>query len=83
MKQAINFRLSKQAITVLSLLAESLELSKTEILERALQSYFELHNAEQHSPLMAFAGILSNEDADDMLKSIYNSRIDTDKEIDL
>lgn len=83
MKQAINFRLSKHSITVLSSLAESLDLSKTEIMERALQAYFEIESAQRHSPLMEFAGILSNEDADVMLESIYSSRIDTDREIDL
>jgi hypothetical protein len=83
MKQAINFRLSQHAITVLSLLAESLELPKTEIVERALQSYFEMNSPTQHSPLMAFAGILNDEDADDMLKSIYSSRTNTDRDIDL
>lgn len=83
MKQAINFRLSKRSTTVLSLLSESLELSKTAIVERALQLYFERENAERHSPLMEFAGILSNDDADDMLDVIYSSRMNTDREIDL
>ncbi len=83
MKQAINFRLSKHSITVLSLLSESLELSKTEIVERALQHYLDTQSAEEHSPLMAFAGILSDDDADDMLDAIYSNRINTDKEIDL
>lgn len=83
MKQAMNFRLSRHSITVLSLLSESLELSKTDILERALQTYFEITRAERHSPLMEFAGILSNKDADDMLEAIYTSRIDSDKDVDL
>lgn len=83
MKQAINFRLSKQTITILSLLSESLKLSKTEIVERALQHYFDIQSVDEHSPLMAFAGIISDDDADGMLDAIYSSRINTDKDIDL
>lgn len=83
MKQSVNFRLSEQSITVLSLLSESLELSKTEIVERALQRYFEKKKAEAHSPLMQFAGILNDDDANEMLDSIYSSRIDTEEDIDL
>lgn len=83
MKQAINFRLSKHSITVLSVLAQRLELTKTEIVEKALQAYFEKEYVEQHSPLMAFAGILSNDDADDMLQAIYSSRTDTERDLDL
>lgn len=83
MKQAINFRLSKHSITVLSLLAESLELSKTAVMEKALQQYFERESAVRHSPLMEFAGILSDNDANDMLETIYHNRMNSDREIDL
>lgn len=78
MKQSINFRLSKHSITVLSSLSESLELSKTDILERALQTYYEITCTEPDSPLMKFAGILGSKDAEDMLEAIYTSRIDSD-----
>ncbi len=73
MKQAINFRLSKHSIMVLSLLAQSLELTKTEIMERALQAFFEKESVAEHSPLMAFAGILNKKDADDMLAAMYST----------
>lgn len=70
MKRTVNFRLSNQATTILSLLSDSLELSKTEIVERALLRYFE----SNQSPISQFAGILNNDDADAMLKSILDVR---------
>ena len=39
MKQAVNFRLSHQAIIALSMLEKSLHTSKTAIIEQALRLY--------------------------------------------
>lgn len=83
MKQPRNFRLSKQANTVLNNLASQLQLSKTEIVERALLRYYERKKNEPISPLMEFAGILSESDADDMLSSIHENRQSKDDDIEL
>lgn len=73
MKHAVNFRLSKQAITTLSLLEKKMHTSKTDIIERALQSYAKKKIANQDT-LMRYAGMLNQQEADDMLENIKSSR---------
>ena len=83
MKQAMNFRLSQQANTVLSELTNRLQLSKTEIIERALMRYYERKKKQAVSPLMEFAGILSSKEADFLLESIHESRLSKEDDIEL
>ncbi len=83
MKRAMNFRLSKQAVSMLFSLSETLEMTKTEIVEDALQKYFEKSKLGQHSPLSEFAGTLDDADANQMLESIYSDRVNKDKDIKL
>ena len=73
MKQVVNFRLSNKTNTMLLLLAKKKSLSKTEIVEKAINSYAESALNEKH-PLSEFAGILSDKDADDMLHAIRTDK---------
>ena len=83
MKQPMNFRLSNQANTVLTDLSNALQLSKTEIVERALMRYYKIKKKTPVSPLMQFAGTLSSDEADELLTSIHENRLSKDDEIDL
>lgn len=82
MKKAMNFRLNTKSITLLSSLSEDLHMSKTDILERAIQ-YYAIKKMRQQSKILEFAGILTDKEADDMLKTIKSSRHNKDEEIDL
>ena len=73
MKQAVNFRLSRQSIATLAMLEKKLHTSKTAIIEQALQNYAKKKIANQDT-LMSYAGILSEHEADDMLHIIKSSR---------
>ncbi len=75
MKHTSNFRLSSQAIAALSMLAEKLHMSKTDIVEHAIAEY-SLHYTNH--PLLKFAGTLSEKEADIMLNTIYSSRKNKD-----
>ena len=80
MKQAMNFRFSNQARTTLTILSKKLQVSKTALLEQALQFYAK-KNLPKKNNLLECAGIMNDEDADQMLKEIRSSR--RNKQIDL
>jgi len=75
MKQPTNFRLNKQSMVVISMLAEKLGVSKTDVVERAIAHFG--HHLEHH-PLLAFAGTLHDNEADAMIEEIYASRQNKD-----
>ncbi len=62
MKQAMSFRFSNRTITRLSVLSKKLHLSKTDILERAINCYAKRQIRSQ-SDLIEFAGVFSEEAA--------------------
>lgn len=80
MKQVVNFRLNSQTINVLSILEKKLHTSRTSIVEKAIQFYAKKELSSQQA-LLKFAGTLSSEDADTMLESINNNKLN--KEIDI
>ena len=82
MKQAMNFRLSSQAVATLSELEKKLHTSKTAVIEQALSSYAstKLH---MNQPLLKFAGILSDDEATEMLTQINTNKHNKDIEISL
>lgn len=73
MRRAVNFRLSHEAIGVLSMLEEELSVSKTAVVEQALQLYARKKRKPKNS-FMAYAGMLSEEEGDAMLAVIKSSR---------
>ena len=83
MKQAVNFRLNKQAILTLSQLMSMLELSKTEIIERDIMRYNERKTNESASPLHALAGSMSDKDSEAMLKSIDEDKVNKNDDLKL
>lgn len=82
MKKATNFRLSNQTTRTLSLLEKKMHLSKTTIVEKAIQFYAKKELASQH-PLLKFSGILDDDEADSMLESIREHKHNKDTEIEL
>ena len=75
MKQAVNFRLSQQSILTLTTLANTLDLTRTQIIERALLRYYERKLKQKPSPLLALAGSINDDDTKSMLKCIKNDRV--------
>ena len=73
MKQAMNFRLSHHATATLSFLQGALDVSKTAVLEKALDFYAKKKMKQDH-PLFEFYGALGDVDIDKMLKEIKSSR---------
>lgn len=72
MKQTINFRMNPESIAILSILAKSLHQSKTAVVEHALHDYAQ--QKKQISPFLQFAGLLNEDDADEMLTVIQSSK---------
>lgn len=73
MKRAINFRFDNQTITTLALLEERLHASRTSIVEEAIAHYAR-EKLKQRAQYMKYAGSLSEEEGEAMLKDIKASR---------
>lgn len=82
MRQAINFRLSSQAIFALTSLAKRQHVSKTEIVERALDIYAKRDQKSTHA-LLKCAGTLKEKEAEDLLQTIYSDRHTKTGEVNL
>jgi hypothetical protein len=67
--------LDSKLINTISSLAVKLKTSKAEIVKRAVDNYAEgVTKNTKKNRLMAYAGILPEEEADEILNSIYRSR---------
>lgn len=73
MKQMVTFRFTPHAIVLLAALNEHLNMTKTEVIEEAINLYAK-KKLHIDNPLLKFAGTLDSEDADEMLKNIKNNR---------
>lgn len=73
MKRAVNIRLDESVIITLNQLAEELQTSKTEIIEKAIK-IFSKNNQIKKNTLLEFAGKLKSSEADKMLSSIKESK---------
>ncbi len=78
----MNFRLNSRTVARLSTLSKELHLSKTDVLEKAIDFYAKKQMRSQ-SDLMKFAGILSEEDANKMQSAIRESRHNKDEDVEL
>ena len=82
MKQAVNFRLDHQAILALSLLEKQLQASKTDIVEQAIKLYAK-KTLPKKNTLIQYAGSMSHEEAESMLKQIKKSKRNKTLKVDL
>ena len=64
---------------IINELANKLHISENEIVQKAINEYAE--KVKKKSRLMSFAGILSEKDADDLLRVIQESR--TNKQLEI
>ena len=73
MKRAVNLRLDESMILTLNQLANELNTTKTEVIERALKLFSKTKQKEQNT-LLHYAGILKNNEADHWLDVIKNDK---------
>ncbi len=73
MKQVVNFRLSKQAITTLTMLEKKTHASKTTIIEEALRLYAK-KILKPEGKIFDYAGILNETEVDALLEAINLSK---------
>jgi predicted transcriptional regulator len=82
MKRAVNLRLDENIIVTLNQLANELNTTKTEVVERALKLFSKTKQKEKNQ-LLEFAGILKNSEANKMLNDIQTNKNSKDFEINL
>lgn len=70
---AVNFRFTEHTLEMLSLLETMLHLTKTAVIEEAISTLTK-EKMSQKNTLMQFAGMLSTEEAETMLKTIKKNR---------
>ncbi len=64
--------LDNKLLNTISSLAVKLKTTKADIVKRAVDNFAE--EITKKNPLMAYAGILAEDEADEILNSIYRSR---------
>ncbi|NOS89507.1 MAG: ribbon-helix-helix protein, CopG family [Methylococcaceae bacterium] len=62
-------------------IARELNISQQDILKQAIEDY--VKKIKKHQALLAFAGILQENEADDLLATIQQSRVNKTTEFDL
>ncbi len=82
MKRAVNIRLEESVILTLNKLADELNTTKTDIVEKAIKLFSKTKQKKQNN-LLEFAGILKSSEADKMLNSIKNDKNSKDFELSL
>ena len=82
MKRAVNLRLEESIIIKLNQLANELNITKTEVVERALK-LFSKNKQKRENELLEFAGILKNSEANNLLKEIQTNKNNKDFELNL
>ncbi len=82
MKRAVNLRLEESMILTLNQLADELNTTKTDIVEKAIKLFSKTKQKKQNN-LLEFAGILKSSEADKMLNSIKNDKNSKDFELSL
>ena len=82
MKRAVNLRLEESIILTLNQLADELNTTKTEVVEKALKLFSKTKQKEQNS-LLQFAGILKNNEANNLLNDIQDNKNSKEFELNL
>ncbi len=73
-----NLVLDNNVLSTIAGLAERLKTSKEDIVRKAIEQYSRKLDKKNH--LMSFAGSLKEEEADELLDSIYSDRRNKDAE---
>ena len=74
MKKIVNLSLDHKVVNLLGSLTERYALSKTRIVEEAIECFAEKKSQEKVS-IMSFAGSIKGEEIDKMLKAIKENKI--------
>jgi len=82
MKRPVNLRLDENIIVTLNQLSKELNITKTEVVERALK-LFSKTKQKKRNQLLEFAGILKGSEANKMLNDIQTNKNSKDFEINL
>ena len=82
MKKAVNIRLDERIVFTLNQLSKELNITKTEIIEKAIEMFSE-NRLKKKEKLLEFVGILKNKEAENMLKEIKNSKNIKEIELDI
>ena len=82
MKRAVNLRLEESVILTLNQLANELNTTKTDVVEKALK-LFSKNRQKEKNDLLQFAGILKNYEANNLLDVIQNDKNNKDFELNL
>jgi hypothetical protein len=82
MKRAVNLRLEENIILTLNKLSSDLNITKTEVIERALK-LFAKNNQKKQNDLLKFAGVLKNSEANNLLNDIQNSKNSKEFELNI
>ena len=82
MKQAANFRLDENILTTIAVLANDLQTSKTDIIEKAV-IHFAASREGRRNTLMQFAGTLAADEADTILNAIQTDKSSKDSDFAL
>ena len=82
MKRAVNLRLDESVIYTLNKLANELNTTKTEIIEKSLNLFSKTKQKEENK-LLKFAGILKSNEADKLLNEIKNNKDSKEFKINL
>ncbi len=67
-----NLALDNKVLQTIALLAKQLRTTREDVVREAVDSYAEKVNKK--NPFMKFAGLLSEDEADEMLSVIYGNR---------
>ncbi|RBQ31612.1 hypothetical protein CRU92_05200 [Arcobacter sp. FW59] len=82
MKKIVNVRLDENILITLEKLSKELNTTKTDIIEKSIKFFSKQKNQKQDN-LLKFAGILEDKQAEEMLKSISNSKNSKDFSLDI
>ena len=82
MKRAVNLRLEENIILTLNELSQELHTTKTEIIEKALKLFAKTRQKEQNT-LLKYAGVLKNNEANNLLDDIQNNKDSKEFELNL
>lgn len=73
MKKAVNFRLKPETLVLLTMLEQKLHISKTEIVQQALDFYAKKELSNKND-ILSYAGVLSEHESVQMLELIKSSK---------
>lgn len=74
LKELTSFRLNTKIIDLLDKASSKKGITKTQVVEEAIRQYVLSEKSKVVNPLIKYAGILPDKDADDLLKIIQQSR---------